>query len=273
MQAQNENSTQTFRMSLVEPLVLILIPLFGIYLSIRLLFSQPREVEIYVPLIMLAFSIYGLVSGLTMPRKLEHRGNEIIISYFGWKRTIGISDIKSYSYNKTRSGRHTLYFLEIQTQQGRAIKLRDIQGGPVRLLDALEQWTGFTPTVDLSDRPEDPMAQEEPEEHRPPEPLSELTEKLVQKMFPPEQQMEVRQLLINECGNNVYGHGTKDKYELESLRFSALKLSRGDLKKLHYHVRKGNDDFRDLYYGSGFCGENSEEKQRKWVESVLGKNF
>jgi hypothetical protein len=209
---------------------------------------------------------------MTMPRKLEHRQSEIIISYFGWKRTINIADIKSYSFDKARSGKRTRYFLAIQTQQGRMIKFRDIRGGPIHLLEALEQWTGFRPAVDVSDRPEDPMTELEPEEHRPPEPLSELTEKLVQKMFPPEEQIEVRQLLINECGNNVYGHGIKDKYELESLRFSALKLSKGDLKKLHYHIKKGNEDFRDLYYGSGFCGEKGEEKKRKWVASVLGKD-
>lgn len=273
MQASTQGSPQTFQMSLVEPLILVLIPLSGIYLAVRLLLSRPMEVSFFLPILLLAFCIYGLYWGLTMPRKLEFRENEITIKYLDWKRTVIVSDIKSYSYDKERAGRRTQYFLGIQLHQGRVIKLRDIKGGPRSLLQALEERTGLKPTIDLSDKPGEPAVEFEFHEHRPPEPLSPLTEKLVQKMFPPEEQMEVRQLLINECGNNVYAHGQENMYGLESLRFSALKLSRGDLKNLHRQVRSGNEDFRNLLYGSGFCGEKGEENQRKWVRSILGEEF
>jgi len=139
----------------------------------------------------------------------------------------------------------------------------------------LGDFTGIKPSNDAWDEMEDEDNKEHPEEDRefrPSEPLSELTEQLVQKMFPPEEQIEVRQLLINKCGNNIYAHEDRDKYGLEPLRFSALKLSKGNLKKLQHHVQKGNEDYRNLLYGSGFSGPKGEDKQKKWVQSVLDRN-
>lgn len=276
MREQSANLPKTFHMGLAEPLILIVIPIFGIYLSVSLLLTNPMEVDLYIPILVLVFCIYAIFAGLVMPRKLVIYDKEIIVYYLVWKRTMNVSNIKSYTLEQGPQGRGggTRYFVTIHLNKGKKIRFKDIKKGNESLLRALEKWTGLKPLVDVESKIDD----EEPgnlsgndREFRPPEPLSELTEQLVQKIFPPDEQMEARQLLVNKCGNNIYAHEKRNKYELEALRFSALKLSKGNLKKLYYHVEKGNEDFRNLYYGSGFSGEKGDDELKKWVESVLNK--
>lgn len=53
--------------------------------------------------------------------------------------------------------------------------------------------------------------------------------------------------------------------EAERVRFAALKVSNGDLKKLAQAIELANQDYRDLLVEAGFANHH-EEHQRWWPE-------
>lgn len=63
--------------------------------------------------------------------------------------------------------------------------------------------------------------------------LSDETELRIALLFPPEQQGEVRRLIVEECSNNLPFLKDYDPARLERFRFAALKLSDGNIDKLH----------------------------------------
>jgi hypothetical protein len=74
----------------------------------------------------------------------------------------------------------------------------------------------------------------------------------ITRLFPPEQQEKVRQLLHDECGNNLPFQQNVDASGLDRARFAALKLSDGDMQKLEESIRIANRDWRDLLVWAGF---------------------
>ncbi len=83
-------------------------------------------------------------------------------------------------------------------------------------------------------------------------PLTEITERLVIKLFAPGDRDEVRRLLLDRCGTNLPLLERVDGYALERFRFAALKLSAGDLARLRDAVELANADWRDLLMEAGF---------------------
>jgi hypothetical protein len=75
--------------------------------------------------------------------------------------------------------------------------------------------------------------------------LSQDTERRIAALFPPSSRAEVSESLIVQCGNNQPFCDNDDEFQLERIRFSALKLSAGNIDKLqeqlltpanHYHL-------------------------------------
>lgn len=220
----------------------------------------------------MVFCLYCIVAGLAWPIKLEIQGDEAIVRYLLWKQIVKVTDINSYTVDLgAPTIGHTQHFVTVKLNNGRKIKFFDLREDNSSLIALLERWMGLKPVVDFPEELKEPPIEETRAEPAAPVPLSERTEQLVQKMFPLEEQMEVRQLLINQCGNNIDAHKYKDKYELEFLRFSVLKVSKGDMKKMHRAIKIANEDFRDIYAESGFLGKKAEEKREKWVRTILNK--
>lgn len=82
--------------------------------------------------------------------------------------------------------------------------------------------------------------------------LSAETEKRVVLMFPPSEHGQVRALLLEQCGNNLPGLEGADSATLDRFRFAALKVSGGNLAKLHRAVQLARTDWRDLLMAAGF---------------------
>jgi hypothetical protein len=93
-------------------------------------------------------------------------------------------------------------------------------------------------------------------------PLSPETETRVALLFPPDQQERVRDVLLEECGNNLPLLQKLDAVAMERFRFAALKLSHGQLVELRKAVDLAKTDWRDLLVAASFTTLDSH---RSWL--------
>jgi hypothetical protein len=98
--------------------------------------------------------------------------------------------------------------------------------------------------------------------------LSQRTENLLQKLFTdPETRDLARNILVEECGENIPLIKNPSPEGLERIRFSVLKLSGGDLNKLGEAVKSANTDWRDLFMAAGF-GEDTDA-HNNWYAGTI----
>jgi hypothetical protein len=74
----------------------------------------------------------------------------------------------------------------------------------------------------------------------------------ITRLFPPEQQEKVRQLLHDECGNNLPFQKNVDASGLDRVRFAALKLGDGNMESLEKAIALAKKDWRDLLMAAKF---------------------
>ena len=96
--------------------------------------------------------------------------------------------------------------------------------------------------------------------------LSTETEMRLQLLFPREQVGEARQILRDECGNNLPFCQNSDSVQMERVRFAALKLSEGNKDKLLGAVHLAQQDWRDLLIAAGFGYD--VEAHKSWVPGL-----
>jgi hypothetical protein len=96
-----------------------------------------------------------------------------------------------------------------------------------------------------------------------PPPLSPETERRVSLLFLPESRAEASRLLITECGSNLPFFEKFDQFEMERARFSALKLSRGNIEALKDAIELAKADWRDLLVAAGFGDD--VDAHRSWL--------
>jgi len=95
--------------------------------------------------------------------------------------------------------------------------------------------------------------------------LSPNTEKAIDKLFPNENKDEAKALLIEQCGDNLPNCEYENEYDLEDVRFAALKLSEGNITKLKDAVQLANEDWRDLFFEAG--------SSNRFVRELLGNDY
>jgi len=93
--------------------------------------------------------------------------------------------------------------------------------------------------------------------------LSGKTIKRLKALFPEETWEEAKLLLEKECGDNIPFCEKSNKYQMERIRFAALKLSDGNIEKLREAVGMAQVDWRDLLMAAGFSEDI--EAHQKWV--------
>ena len=79
----------------------------------------------------------------------------------------------------------------------------------------------------------------------------------------------MKDLLYQQCGNNLSGLGKMNMYELERFRFAALKCSDGKYPLLESAVKLAQRDCRDLLVAAGFA--NDVEAHRHWKPKPAGE--
>ena len=99
--------------------------------------------------------------------------------------------------------------------------------------------------------------------------LSDRTKRLINRVFADEATRNtVMDKLVNECGIGVPFCEKSTPEEMDRIRFSVVKLSEGDVKKLESAIELANVDWRDLFMAAGF-GHDVEE-HNKWYEETVG---
>jgi hypothetical protein len=93
--------------------------------------------------------------------------------------------------------------------------------------------------------------------------LSADTKRHIAALFTPSHRMEVSELLLQRCGNNLPFCEKSDEVKLERIRFAALKLSGGDINKLREAIELANQDWRDLLVSAGFGSDTTAHK--RWI--------
>jgi hypothetical protein len=94
-------------------------------------------------------------------------------------------------------------------------------------------------------------------------PLSPDTERRIAALFPPNSTAEAAELLIIQCGNNLPFCDNHDEFQLERIRFAALKLSAGNIDKLKDAIKLAQTDWRDLLVAARFAHDTTAHK--RWI--------
>ncbi len=97
--------------------------------------------------------------------------------------------------------------------------------------------------------------------------LSPRTWQLVQAIFPHDAE-KVGTILAQECGQNLPFCKDRNEYQLERLRFAALKISEGQLERLQKAVNEAKKDWRDELVWAGFA--NRLDGHTLWANELLG---
>ena len=82
--------------------------------------------------------------------------------------------------------------------------------------------------------------------------LSPRTKELIEILFRPQDVAEASQWLVDECGNNLPLCVKLDEYGMERIRFAALRLSQGNIRRLLRAIDKARMDWRDLLVAAEF---------------------
>lgn len=146
MQTSTKNSPQTFHMSLVEPLVVLVISLLGIAFAMYLFWAGIGDLIKTILLFMI--SLAGLLVAFRMTRKLEIAGSELIISHLVSRRVIAREDIDAYFLDEQGWNRRTRDFVTIHLVNGQRVRFKGVKEGNDSLLRALEGFTGLPQAVD-----------------------------------------------------------------------------------------------------------------------------
>ena len=85
--------------------------------------------------------------------------------------------------------------------------------------------------------------------------LSSGTELRISLLFRGDEREQVRQIISSQCGNNLPFLQKLNEFQLERFRFAVLKLSEGDINKLHSAVKLAKEDWRDLLVAAGFADD------------------
>jgi hypothetical protein len=100
--------------------------------------------------------------------------------------------------------------------------------------------------------------------------LSPATTRLIERLFDPERQDDVRTILARECGDNLPLTGPPSSSRThERIRFAVLKLSEGNVAKLRDVVHHANIDWRDVLVWAGFG--NSRTAHEEWASAILNE--
>ncbi|MDH3377230.1 MAG: hypothetical protein OEQ39_09740 [Gammaproteobacteria bacterium] len=101
--------------------------------------------------------------------------------------------------------------------------------------------------------------------------LSDRTIEIVNALFREEQRDEVVELLKIECAENIPFCEDHDKFQMERIRFSVLKLSEGGMDELIQAIELAQVDWRDLFMAAGFG--HDPEAHNRWASQLRKSNL
>jgi gluconokinase len=100
--------------------------------------------------------------------------------------------------------------------------------------------------------------------------LSARTRELVQFLFKPEEQEIAGKMLAEECGQNLPFMKDTDEFQLERIRWAALRIGFGDMDETRKAIDLAKRDWRDVLMWAGFGNDLTAHEE--WAESTLKGN-
>ena len=97
--------------------------------------------------------------------------------------------------------------------------------------------------------------------------LSSRTLQLIEALFAPDMAKEAAQWVEQECGNNLPFCDHYDEFQMERIRFAALKLSRGGVLQLLKAIDLAGIDWRDLLMSADFGSDLTAHE--RWAKEIL----
>ena len=98
--------------------------------------------------------------------------------------------------------------------------------------------------------------------------LSKRSEKLLNDFFPESSRGEAKELIETMCGNNLPFCENYGSEEMDRIRFSAIKVSEGQMDKLCDAIDLAQTDWRDLLTSAGFA--HDPEEHNNWYNDRFG---
>jgi len=95
--------------------------------------------------------------------------------------------------------------------------------------------------------------------------LSKKTEILLNDFFPKTLREEAKEWIEIKCGRNLLFCENSGPEQMERIRFSAIKLSEGQIDKLSDAIELAQTDWRDLLMSAGFGYD--PEKHNQWYNN------
>ncbi len=92
---------------------------------------------------------------------------------------------------------------------------------------------------------------------------SSLVQNHIARLFSPEEQEEVTQLLKEDCGTALPGTDNASPEFFVRVQCAALKLSEGRIDNLYDAVALAQTDWRDLLVSAGFAEDTQAHKNWK----------
>ena len=96
--------------------------------------------------------------------------------------------------------------------------------------------------------------------------LSDKTKELVQILFPEDDRKLVENILYTEAADNIPFYEESTPREMERIRFSILKLSKGKLDLLDEALTLAKIDWRDLFTAAKF---GQPRDHIKWYDDIV----
>jgi hypothetical protein len=96
--------------------------------------------------------------------------------------------------------------------------------------------------------------------------VTDRTRAVIRRLFAAADQVGIEALLEQQCGAELPLTDRWREPQFERLWLAVLKLSRGDITRLHETMRHAQRDWRDVLVWSGFG--NSLEAHRRWADEL-----
>lgn len=98
--------------------------------------------------------------------------------------------------------------------------------------------------------------------------LSPHTRALIERTFDAPDRKTATDILSRECGNNLPFCETYDEFDMERIRFAAIKISDGKLARLQEAIELAKRDWRDVLVWADFG--QSADAHKIWARKILG---
>jgi hypothetical protein len=104
------------------------------------MFVVAEDFEKVFSVVFFVVGIYGIVSWLLSPKSIVLEGTTLVVRYFFKEVSYSAGDIQFISLEKRRTKNGYVYFVQINLESGKKIKLPSFRQGNILTYQILKRW-------------------------------------------------------------------------------------------------------------------------------------